>query len=77
MSAGGSREVGEVSMECIDCTKFKQVNDEAGKCRAHPPVIVESLFVDDMNEDMTSVIDFMTRWPIVGIDDWCAEFQQK
>jgi hypothetical protein len=59
-------------LECCWCLSFKRVSEEAGECRARPPVIVESLYIEN-DDDMDSVVDYMTRWPVVGHDDWCLE----
>lgn len=63
---------------CFDCSHFSEIeimNEQCGECRRSPPVIVESLYLDNELSNFEFVAN-VSHWPIVAAADWCGEFKQ-
>jgi hypothetical protein len=47
---------------CTNCKYYNSLYKDKGQCRRHPPVMIAGIG---------------TKWPLVGVTDWCGELVDK
>ena len=65
---------------CGNCLFCEPVDDDVGRCKRYPPVIVTSLVVVETDGEggrysQTNALWNASQWPLVEGNEWCGEYE--
>jgi hypothetical protein len=54
--------------KCETCTFYDPIDEAVGRCRLHPPRVIQAVGPDEEPCGQTV-------WPVLGKDEWCSKFE--